>query len=166
MKKVRTKKASPEPTSVGATVGEAPVARMNTVTFDEVFGTTSFSAIERRLTKKATVTADELAEAIEANPDVALPALMRQRVCLMLRGKLKGKPGRRVSSSRGEKMTLASVFYLVRLKELREQKKAGQPVPKELHKWVAEELINAFGLKMSVERFLNAMSEEKSKNKQ
>lgn len=166
MKKVRTKKASPEPTSVGATVDEAPVARMNTVTFDEVFGTTSFSAIERRLTMKATVTADELAEAIEANPDVALPALMRQRVCLMLRGKLKGKPGRRVSSSRGEKMILASMFYPLWLKELREQKKAGLPGShKELHRRVAEELINFLRLEMSVERFLNAMSEEKSKRK-
>ena len=165
MKKARPKEASPS-TSVGASLVKAEVSRMNTVTFDEVFGTTSFSAIERRLSNKVTVTADELAKAIEANPDVPLPALMRQRVCLMLRGKFKGKPGQRSLSSRDQKITLACAFYPVRLKELRERKKAGLPGShRELHRRVAEELINFLGLEMSVERFLNAMSEEKSKNK-
>src|SRR3954471_9704803 len=71
----------------------AHLIREGASTFDEIFAPTSFFAVEGILARNEAISPSEIAAAIEANPDQPLPPLIRNRVCLLLRGKYKGKPG-------------------------------------------------------------------------
>jgi hypothetical protein len=125
--------------------------------------------MEGRLARKEhDIMSSEIADVIEANPEKALPALMRERVCLLLRGKYKGKPGPKVSILDELLFRVARLHYSRRLKELQNARTRGAigTTPRggsALHRRAALETIELFGLKISVERFLNSLSEEKSK---
>lgn len=136
--------------------------------FDEVFGDTSFLAIERALSRgDRTISPQRIAAAIEANPDKPLPHLMRTIVCSILRGKYKLKPGPTFSYSRELLLILAREHYRKILAELRAEKAKGTIVrergDRELSWKAAKVTIEYLKIKkMSPGRLLNAFSERRA----
>jgi len=135
----------------------------------EIFSPTTFFAVESGLSRNdPDISLSMIADAIEENPEKPLPSLMRERVCLVLRGNYRRKPGPKPTFSREIRYLLARVHYYGRLKELRAAKVRGLmgKTPRSgnaLHRRVAGEAIEAHGLNITIERFLNSLSEQNAK---
>jgi hypothetical protein len=74
---------------------DAIIEVIHIMDISQKFGPTSFAVIERRLARQEFIAPADLALAIEANRDVALPAAIRDYLLRTLRGKVKARRGRK-----------------------------------------------------------------------
>jgi hypothetical protein len=128
------------------------------------FGPTSFAVIERRLSRGEFVAPADLALAIEANPDVALPSVIRDYLIGTLQGDVKARRGRKPPGPAAQLLNLYALIlyehYLPRLQARwrrygRPVSNRGQNAP---HQRAAQLVARRLGRNQSYRHILNLVS--------